>query len=187
MNPRTLPLLALLVIAAGYTSLHRPLQAEKASLERQRANLTEQARVDQHATALLVADLEAQLAGLEPRRASIEAALPRDLNPSDTLALIRETATRNRVTVNSTGIEDPRQDGDLKTVAITLALTGAYADLLAFTRDLENHAWPLTIDGINLETSERGADPRLEARVSLQLHAYNPLPLDHFATSEWDY
>lgn len=187
MNPRTLPLLAALLIAVGYASLHRPLQAEKAALVRQHAALNEQVRVDQQATLALIHELEEQLAHHEPRRASIEAALPRDLNPSDTLALIRETATRNRVTVNSTGIEDPRQDGDLKTVAITLALTGAYADLLAFTRDLENHAWPLTIDGINLETSERGADPRLEARVSLQLHAYNPLPLDHFATSEWDY
>lgn len=187
MNPRTLPLLALLVIAVGYTSLHRPLQAEKATLERQRANLTEQARADQHATALLVADLEAQLAGLEPRRASIEAALPRDLNPSDTLALIREAANRNHVTVNTTSIEDPQQDGDLKTIAISLAVDGTYDELLSFARDLENHTWPLTVDAINLETNQRGADPRLDARVSLQLHAYNPVPLDHFVTSEWDY
>lgn len=187
MNPRALPLLAIAIVAAGYLGLHRPLQAQKADLARQHDSLTQQARIDQQATAQLIGELEAQLADLQPKRESIEAALPRDLNPSDTLALIREAASRNHVTVNTTSIEDPQQDGDLKTIAIALAVDGTYDELLSFARDLENHTWPLTVDAINLETNQRGADPRLDARVSLQLHAYNPMPLDHFVTSEWDY
>lgn len=185
MNPRTFPLLALLVLAVGYMSLHRPLQAESASLRQQHANLTEQARVDQQATLALIRDLQAQLDELEPRRASIEAALPRELNPSDTLELIRENATRNNVRVDATGIEDPRQDGDLKTIPISLGLNGSYANLLDFTADLENHPWPLTIDAITFETHERGSNPSLDARVTLLLHAYNPIPFDQLALGEW--
>lgn len=186
MNPRTLPLLALLVIGVGYISIHRPLQTERADLMRQHTTLQEQARVDQQATLQLINDLQAQLNELEPRRASIEAALPRELNPSDTLALVRENATRNTIRVDATSIEDPQQDGDLKSIPIALTLHGTYGHLLDFITDLETHPWPLTIDTINFETHEYGGNPNLTARLTLLLHAYNPIPLDHYALGEWN-
>ncbi len=185
MNPRTLPLLALLVITIGYLSLHRPLQTERADLNRQHTTLTEQTRINQQANLDLIRELQAQLDQLEPKRASLEAALPRELNPSDTLELIRENATRNSVRVDATSIEDPRQDGDLKTITISLNLNGSYGHLLDFITDLETHQWPLTIDAINLETHEQGGNPDLTARVTLLLHAYNPIPFDHLALGEW--
>lgn len=57
MNPRAFPLLALLVITAGYTSLHRPLQAEKTPLTHQHATLTAQSRTEQQANIKLITEL----------------------------------------------------------------------------------------------------------------------------------
>ena len=69
---------------------------------------------------MFINELQAQLDELEPKRELIEAALPRELNPSDTLELIRENATRNNVRVDTTGIDDPVQNGNLKSTTINL-------------------------------------------------------------------
>ena len=180
MTSRSLPLLALLLIGIGYLSLHRPLQAEKTTLEQRREHLTEQARLDREAAQLLIAELETRLADLEPLKPSLEARLPRTLNPSDTLALLRETAEANNVTVDSTRLEDPQQEGDLLSIATTITLTGTFGDLLAFVGDLETHQWPVTITSFSLNVQDAGLDPRLAANLALQLHAFNPPPIDPY-------
>ena len=186
MTSRSLPLLALLLIGIGYLSLHRPLQAEKTTLEQRREHLTEQARLDREAAQLLIAELETRLADLEPLKPSLEARLPRTLNPSDTLALLRETAEANNVTVDSTRLEDPQQEGDLLSITTTITLTGTFEDLLAFVGDLETHPWPLTITSASLDVSDAGTNPRLGANLALRLHAFNPPPLDAYLTGGWN-
>lgn|GEM_PF-6324947 len=180
MTSRTLPLLALLIVAVGYLSLHRPLVTERAALTQRRDTLAEQARLDREAALLLIAELETRLADLEPLKPSLEARLPRTLNPSDTLALLRETAEANNVTVDAARIDDPKQQGDLLDIGISVTLAGAYGDLLAFVGDLETHQWPVTITSFSLNVQDAGLDPRLAANLALQLHAFNPPPIDPY-------
>lgn len=183
---RMIPVLAILIIGVGYLSIHKPLLDERIALQAEQVRLEEQARLDQLAAEALIVDLEHQLEELRPQIPALEAALPRELNDSDTLNLIRENAEKHSVALNSISTTGPDPDGDLLTLAVNINSNGTYADTLSYLRALEESPRPLNISSVTLDANEENQDPTLGSSITVLLHAYHPQPLDPFDDPYYD-
>lgn len=181
MNPRMIPLLAVLTIGVGYLTLHKPVLAERVTLQAERVRLEEQARLDQLAAESLIIDLEYQLDELRPQVPALEQALPRELRASETLHLIRENAETHAIGLEAISTSGPDRNDDLLTLTVNLTAEGAYQNTLAYLQALEQHSRPLQITSVAIDASETGQDPTLTSSITLLMHAFDPQTVDPFA------